>query len=120
MDLIEKVREKVLLRVAESGEDGNRWSTEVLWAPDSKRFALMHTTERRSSAVSVYFREGDSFREIALPTLPEATIPPNIDGDKDQDAFGLPGISWRGECLVLNSSLRAAASLDFFLAVPGD
>ena len=63
LDLIEKKSGKVLLRVAESEEDfGNRLSTEVLWAPDSKRFALTYSVVRLGSEVSVYFRTGDTFR----------------------------------------------------------
>jgi len=76
-DLIEKDSGKVLLRVSE--EEQSSWS--VLWAPDSKRFALMTRTGHGSHAfqeVSVYFRSGDTFREIELPKLPEANIPDRL------------------------------------------
>jgi hypothetical protein len=83
LDLIEKKSQKVLLRVAESEQDSNRLDTEVLWAPDSKRFALMISVSRRSADVAVYGRSGDTFREIKLPELPDPIIPDKLDRDKD-------------------------------------
>jgi hypothetical protein len=42
-DLIEKKSGKVLLRVVDSDDGiGNRLSATVLWAPDSKRFAITY------------------------------------------------------------------------------
>jgi hypothetical protein len=68
VDLIEKKSEKVLLHVAEAEEEeASRFGWSVLWAPDSKRFALMTKTEHPFQEVSVYFRSGDSFRKIKLP-----------------------------------------------------
>lgn len=78
LDLIEKDSGKVLLRAAESEEGSNRLTTEALWAPDSKRVALMISIYRRSADVSVFFQEGDTFREIKLPDLPEAKLPTKL------------------------------------------
>ncbi len=80
-DLIEKKSGKVLLRVAESEEDSDRLTTSVLWSPDSQRFALSYSTiQKRSSSVAVYFRSGDTFREIELPKLPQAEIARSSSG----------------------------------------
>jgi hypothetical protein len=82
LDLIEKDSGKVLLRVAESEEGTNRLSSEALWAPDSKRVALWISIYRREADLSVYFREGDTFREIKLPALPAAKLPKKVENDK--------------------------------------
>ena len=74
-DLIEKASGKVLLRAAESEEDSNRLSTEMLWRPDSQFVALMISTTRRSAWVAVFAKQGATFREIKLPDMPEAEIP---------------------------------------------
>lgn len=74
-DLIEKVSGKVVKTVASSGEDSNRLSTEILWHPDSQRFAMMISTSRRSAGVAIYARQGSGYHEIKLPELPKADIP---------------------------------------------
>ena len=81
-DLIEKDSERVLLRVAESEEEKDRLTTAVLWSPDSKRFALTFSVVRLGNEVSVYFRTGETFREIKLPELPEAEVPERTKGGK--------------------------------------
>jgi hypothetical protein len=81
-DLIEKKSGKVLLRVVDSDDGiGNRLSADVLWAPDSKRFAITYMIVRLGTGVSVYFRTGDTFREIKLPEL-EADIPDRLTRGK--------------------------------------
>ena len=76
LDLIEKATKKVLMRVAESEEDSNRLSTKVLWAPDSRRFAIsISTVFKRTSEVGVYTRSGATFRKTRIPKLPEAALP---------------------------------------------
>lgn len=82
LDLIEKESGKVLLRVGESEEGSNRLESEALWAPDSKRVALWVSIYRREADLSVYFREGDTFREIKLPALPAAKLPKKVENDK--------------------------------------
>ena len=78
-NLIEKESGKVLLRVAQSEEDSDRLNTSVLWSPDSQRFALSYSTiQKRTSSVAVYFRSGDTFREVEVPELPEANIPEKL------------------------------------------
>ena len=73
VDLIEKKSGKVLLRVV---DESRGWS--VLWAPDSKRFAIMLRLGHPVQEIAVYFRDGDTFREIELPELPEANIPERL------------------------------------------
>lgn len=81
-DLIEKKSGKVLLRAVDSEDGiGNRLSADVLWAPDSKRFAITYMIVRLGTGVSVYFRTGDTFREIKLPEL-EANIPDRLKRGK--------------------------------------
>jgi hypothetical protein len=87
VDLIEKNSEKVLLRIAESDEDHpDRLRWKILWAPDSKRFALSYSTiQKRTSEVCVYFREGDAFRKIELPKMPDTEIPDRLTRGKHLD-----------------------------------
>ena len=90
VDLIEKESEKVLLRIAESDEDHpDRLRWDVLWAPDSKRFALGYSTiQKRTSEVCVYFRSGDTFRKIELPKMPDTEIPDRLKRGKHLDHIG--------------------------------
>ncbi len=82
LDLIEKATKKVLMRVAESEEDSNRLSTKVLWAPDSRRFAIsISTVFKRTSEVGVYTRSGATFRKTRIPKLPEAALPKGYASD---------------------------------------
>lgn len=83
-DLIKKKGKKVLLRVAQSDEDSNELATEVLWSPDSKRFVLTVTYHnKRLNDLSLYSRAGNTFREVKLSDLPEATLPEKLGSDKD-------------------------------------
>jgi len=83
-DLIEKGSGKVLLRVAESEEDSNELSVNVLWAADSSRFAATEAFHnRRMNDIAVYLRDGDTFRPIELPDLPEATLPDKLGSDSE-------------------------------------
>jgi hypothetical protein len=71
-DLIEKASGKVVKTVAESDPDlgpSARFSMEVLWRPDSKAFALTAFLWKRGHSLSVFMRDGSSFREIELPEL---------------------------------------------------
>jgi tetratricopeptide (TPR) repeat protein len=83
-NLITNASGKVLLSVAESDPDlgpSARFNMEVLWRPDSKAFALTATLWKRGSSVSVYAREGSTFREIKLPEL-VAVIPEKLKRGK--------------------------------------
>jgi hypothetical protein len=70
IDLIDPKSKKVVLQVAE--EDSEMVHYNVLWVPDSKRFALMTRYGHPIQGVTVYFRSGETFRKIELPELPEA------------------------------------------------
>jgi hypothetical protein len=71
-DLIDKQSGKVLMSVAESDPElgpSARFSMKVLWRSDSKAFALTALLQKRGSEVSVYLRNGSTFRGIELPKL---------------------------------------------------
>src|SRR5438874_857123 len=53
----------------------------VLWRADSKAFALTAMLWKRGSSVSVFVRDGSSFREIKLPEL-AADVPEKVKGGK--------------------------------------
>src|SRR2546421_2734012 len=84
-DLIDKRSGKVLASVAESDPDlgpSARFNIErVLWRGDSKAFALTAMLWKRGSSVSVFVRDGSSFREIKLPEL-AADVPEKVKGGK--------------------------------------
>jgi len=83
-DLIDKGSGKVLTRVAESDPDAGssaRFNMEVLWRPDSNAFALTGMLWKRGTYVTVYLRDGSTFREIKLPEL-VADIPEKIKAGK--------------------------------------
>lgn len=83
-DLIEKRTGKVLMSVAESDPDigpSARFVMKVRWRPDSKAFALTAYLQKRGSEVSVYMRDGATFRAIELPGL-EVDIPEKLDRGK--------------------------------------
>ena len=71
-DLIDKASGKVLMIVAESDPDlgaSARFHMDVLWRPDSKAFALTATLIKLGSEVTVFMRDGSTFRKIRLPAL---------------------------------------------------
>jgi hypothetical protein len=80
IDLIEKKTEKVLQRIADDDMTSVRYS--ILWAPDSKRFALMTRAGHPNQDVRVYLLKGDKFQEIKIPDL-RAEIPARIRAGKD-------------------------------------
>lgn len=63
-------------RIGEDDSTQTYW--HVLWAPDSKRFALMTRLGHPHQGVDVYFRSGETFRQIELPDLPDADIPDRL------------------------------------------
>ena len=80
MDLIDAKSKKVVLRVGE--EDSEMVHYSVLWAADSKRFALMTRYGHPIQGVDVFSRSGETFRKIKLPELPEANIPDKLKHGK--------------------------------------
>lgn len=84
-DLIDKASGKVLTSVAESDPDlgpSARFDMTVLWRPDSKAFALMAFLWKRGTSLSVFRREGSTFREIEVPEL-VAEIPEKVKRGKN-------------------------------------
>ena len=55
---------------------------KVLWAPDSKRFALMTRTGHPNQDVRVYFLKGDKFQDIKIPDL-TVEIPKKVLAGKE-------------------------------------
>jgi len=80
IDLIEKKTEKVLQHIAD--DDMSSVSYKVLWAPDSKRFALMTRAGHPNQDVTVYFLKGDKLQEIKIPDL-TVEIPARIRAGKE-------------------------------------
>lgn len=80
IDLIDAKSKKVLQRIGE--EDSEMVHYHVLWAPDSKRFALMTRYGHPAQGLTVYGRSGETFREIESPELPEANIPERLKHGK--------------------------------------
>ena len=80
IDLIDKKAGKKLQRISE--EDSSQAYWHLLWAPDSKRFALMTRLGHPVQGVDVYFRRGETFQKIELPALPEAEIPEKLKHGK--------------------------------------
>ena len=84
-DLIDKASGKVLRSVAESDPDRGpsaRFDMTVLWRPDSKAFALTAFLWKRGTSLSVFRREGSTFREIEVPEL-VAEIPEKAKRGKE-------------------------------------
>ena len=71
--LIDKASGKVVKKIAEADPEGGpsmRFVMQkVLWRPDSKAFALIAFLWKRGSSLSVFMRDGSTFREIKLPEL---------------------------------------------------
>jgi hypothetical protein len=80
IDLIDKKTEKVLQHI----DDLNMGSVtyRVLWAPDSKRFALMTRAGHPNQDVMVFLQNGKEFQKIKIPKL-TAEIPARIKAGKD-------------------------------------
>jgi len=71
-ELIDKQSGKLVTTVAESDPDlgaSARFHMDVLWRPDSKAFALTATLIKLGSEVTVFMRDGSTFRKIKLPAL---------------------------------------------------
>ena len=80
IDLIDKKTEKVLQHIAD--DVMTSVSYKVLWAPDSKRFALMTRAGHPNQDVTVYFLKGDKFQQIKIPDL-TVEIPARIRAGKE-------------------------------------
>ena len=90
IDLIDAKSKKVVLRVGE--EDSEMVHYSVLWAPDSKRFALMTRYGHPIQGIDVFFHSGETFRKIKLPELPEAKIPERLKRGKSFPHVA--GLNW--------------------------
>jgi hypothetical protein len=79
IDLIDKKTKKVLQHIDD--QDMSSVYYRVLWAPNSKRFALMTRMGHPNQGVTVYFQKGATFKEIEIPEL-TADIPATIRAGK--------------------------------------
>lgn len=79
IDLIDKKTSKVLQHIDD--QDMSSVYYTVLWAPDSKRFALMTRMGHPNQYVTLYFQKGDKFQEIKIPEL-TVEIPAKIRAGK--------------------------------------
>ncbi len=91
IDLIDKASKKVLQRIDEEDISSTYW--HVLWADDSSRFALMTRVGHPNQGVDVYFRNGNKFRKVKLPKLPNADIPTKMRHGKSYPHFA--GNNWQ-------------------------
>lgn len=80
IDLIDKKTKKVLQHIAD--DDMSSVTYRVLWAPDSKRFALMTRAGHPNQDVRVYFLKGDKFQKIKIPEL-TVDIPKKVLAGKE-------------------------------------
>jgi len=80
IDLIDKKTEKVLQHIAD--EDMSSVNYKVLWAPDSKRFALMTRQGHPNQDVTIYFLKGDKFEDMGTLDL-KVEIPARIKAGKE-------------------------------------
>jgi hypothetical protein len=90
LELIERSSGKKLWT---SDDDSDHASWHVLWAPGSKRFALMTRVGHPIQGVDVYFRSGETFQKIDLPTLPDADIPEKLKHGKKFPHFA--ALNWQ-------------------------
>jgi len=81
IDLIDRTSGRKLQRIGEEDSDRTYW--HLLWAPDSKRFALMTRLGHPIQGLDVYVRRGEMFRKIELPELPAADIPERLKHGKN-------------------------------------
>ena len=82
IDLIDGKSSKKLQRIDETDMGQTYW--DVLWAPDSKRFALMTRVGHPVQGVDVFFQRGGAFQKIDLAdNLPKAEIPEKLKQGKD-------------------------------------
>ena len=80
LDLIDPKSQQKRQRIDETDSSQTYW--HVLWASDSKRFALMTRLGHPIQGVDVYVRTGDIFRKLDLPDLPDADIPERLKHGK--------------------------------------
>jgi hypothetical protein len=80
IDLIDNKTSKILQHIDDA--DMGSVSYRVLWAPDSKRFALMTRAGHPNQDVTVYFLKGDKFQVIKIPEL-IAEIPEKVLAGKE-------------------------------------
>jgi len=80
IDLIDKKTEKVVQHIGD--EDMSSVNYRVLWAPDSKRFALMTRMGHPNQDVTIYFQKADKFQEVGIPEL-TVDIPARIRAGKE-------------------------------------
>ena len=80
IDLIDKPSGKKLQHIDDEDLSAATW--HVLWAPDSRAFALMTRLGHPIQGVDVYVRDGEAFRRLDLPDLPDADIPEDLKHGK--------------------------------------
>ena len=90
LDLVDTESKKVVLHIAKEEDLALHW--HVLWAPDSKRFALMTRSGHPAQELHVYATDGHTFREVELPKL-EAKIPERLKRGKKYTHVG--NLNWQ-------------------------
>ncbi len=114
-DLIEKASGKVLLRVVQSDEGQDRLGVQVLWSPDSERFALLTTYNHFGAELSMYLRTGGTFRKLTLPNISEPEIPNRIKHSRQWKWTGIGSASadhWEKDGTLTVSTQSTLQSLN--------
>jgi hypothetical protein len=78
--MVDRKSGKIVQRL--DGEDSERETWHVLWAPNSNRFALMTRLGHPIQGLDVYVRGGAAFHKLDLPELPTANIPERLKHGK--------------------------------------
>jgi hypothetical protein len=107
IDLIDRTSGKKLQRIGEEDSDRTYW--HLLWAPDSKRFALMTRLGHPIQGVDVYVRSGEVFRKLDMPDLPQADIPEKLKHGKNYPHFA--SLNWQ-EARTWKKDGRLVVSID--------
>jgi hypothetical protein len=78
---------------------------KLVWSPDAQRFAYFFEKGHNRST-RVFFRNGDTFNEIALPELPTPNLPKNATGSEPDTQKRVEPIEWtRSDELLLEKEL---------------
>ena len=79
LDVVKKDSGKILHRIVESDESfGDRLNAEVIWTPDSKRFAVTYMLNRRGSGISIYSAPATRFASSNCQTSRRSNFQPTV------------------------------------------
>jgi len=107
VELIEKASGRVMVDLGEAWHNPGQVSQILVWSPDSKRIAYGNRGYKEGE-VSVYFWNGSSFEQVALPEdlpSPDIKLPKDCGAVKNYGGAATP-VKWlRSGDLELSSDL---------------